>query len=171
VLEVLPMRHVTGVFLGAGIALFALLGAGWAIWRVASLRAAHLALASPRGGEAVAVLALTGIAIGLLVAVPAISPLAAGLPGLGLLAWSAWMIVSQRQADLFIPLQGSVVETGFRTLLNNGVIALFGAMMIMPLFVPSRWRRRGRGRDDGGFDGYDDGYGDYWGESPTRILE
>lgn len=165
------MRHVTGVFLGAGIALFSLLGAGWAIWRVDSLRHAHLALASAQGGGAIGVLALTGLAVGLIVAVPAISPLAAGLPGIGLLAWSAWVMVSQQQADRFIPLQGSVVEQGFATLLNGGVIALFGAIMIMPLFVPSRWRHRGRGRDDGGYDGYDDGYGDYWGDSPTRILE
>ena len=83
-----------------------------------------------------------GLLLGILVAVPGISPLGAGLPGLVLLAWSALLVVSTSRATRLIPLRGHSFAAGFASMLTSGVLALAGAMMIVPLFVPSRWRRR-----------------------------
>ncbi len=83
-----------------------------------------------------------GLLLGILVAVPGISPLGAGLPGLVLLAWSALLVVSTSRATRLIPLRGHAFAAGFASMLTTGVLALAGAMMIVPLFVPSRWRRR-----------------------------
>src|SRR5579875_1987689 len=41
---------------------------------------------------------------------------------------------------------GHALGTGVRMLLADGILGLAGAAMIVPLFVPSRWR--GRGEDD-----------------------
>jgi hypothetical protein len=43
-----------------------------------------------------------------------------------------------------IPLHGHgyYFTAGFTTLLVNGILALLGAVMIIPLVVPSRWHRR-----------------------------
>jgi hypothetical protein len=72
--------------------------------------------------------------------VRAISPLAPGLPGLVLLAWSALLAVREHQALRWIPLQDHSFAAGYRSLLVSGVLALLGAAMIVPLFIPARWR-------------------------------
>jgi len=71
-----------------------------------------------------------------------ISPLAAGLPGLALLAWTGLYLFSVPRAIQYVPLKSQTYGTGFEVLLYNGVLALVGLAMIIPLFVPSRWRRR-----------------------------
>jgi hypothetical protein len=71
-----------------------------------------------------------------------VSPLAAGLPGLVLLGWTALLAVSSHRALAWIPLQGHAFGTGFRILLLNGTLALAGMAMIVPMFLPSRWRSR-----------------------------
>jgi hypothetical protein len=83
-----------------------------------------------------------GLLAGLLMAVPRISPLAAGLPGLALLAWTGLYLFSVRHAVQYIPLKSRAYGTGFEALLFDGVLALAGLAMIIPLFVPSRWRGR-----------------------------
>ena len=75
-----------------------------------------------------------------MIAVRAISPLAPGLPGLVLLAWSALLAVREHQALRWIPLQDHAFGAGYRALLVSGVLALLGAAMIVPLFIPARWR-------------------------------
>ncbi len=88
--------------------------------------------------------ALLGVALlaGVLMAVPRISPLAAGLPGLALLAWTGLYLYSVRHAVQYIPLKTRAYGTGFEAMLFDGVLALAGMAMVIPLFVPSRWRRR-----------------------------
>jgi hypothetical protein len=83
-----------------------------------------------------------GLVAGLLIAVPRISPLAAGLPGLALLAWTGLYLFSVRHAVQYIPLKSKPYGAGFEALLFDGVLALAGLAMIIPLFVPSRWRSR-----------------------------
>jgi hypothetical protein len=83
-----------------------------------------------------------GLLAGLLIAVPRISPLAAGLPGLALLAWTGLYLFSVRHAVQYIPLKTRPYGTGFEAMLFDGVLALAGLVMIIPLFVPSRWRGR-----------------------------
>jgi hypothetical protein len=71
-----------------------------------------------------------------------VSPLATGLPGLVLLGWTALLAVSSHRALAWIPLQGHAFGAGFRILLLNGTLALAGMAMIVPMFLPSRWRSR-----------------------------
>jgi hypothetical protein len=77
---------------------------------------------------------------GVLMAVPRISPLAAGLPGLALLAWTGLYLYSVRHAVQYIPLKTRAYGSGFEAMLFDGVLALVGLAMVVPLFVPSRWR-------------------------------
>jgi hypothetical protein len=102
----------------------------------ASLLSDHRAL------FALGALAGTGLLAGILIAAPRISPLAAGLPGLLLLGLTAFYLVSVRRADELIPLRSHVFGAGLETLLARGILAAAGLAMIVPLFVPSRWRSR-----------------------------
>jgi hypothetical protein len=89
---------------------------------------------------ALAAVAGTAVLAGLLVMLPRISPLAAGLPGLLLLAWTALYLVSVRRAVAFIPLRSHAFGVGWEGLLFNGVLGAAGAVLVFPLFIPSRWR-------------------------------
>jgi hypothetical protein len=123
-----------------GGALF--VGAGYGVDKITTLRAAGSNLTSTHGLIAVAAVAVVGLLLGILLAVPAISPLAAGLPGIVLLGWSALLMVSSGRATRLIPLHAHTFAVGFHSMLTSGVLAALGAAMIVPLFVPSRWRRR-----------------------------
>jgi hypothetical protein len=91
--------------------------------------------------EGFGALLVVGLVAGLLIAGPRISPLASGLPGLGLLAWTGLYLFNVRRAVHYIPLKSQAYGTGFEALLFDGVLAMVGLAMIIPLFVPSRWRR------------------------------
>jgi hypothetical protein len=134
------MRHLIGIILAIvlGAALF--FGAGYGFTHLTSIATHGGSLTSKTGLVALAALAATGLFIGIVVAVRAISPLAAGLPGLALLAGSAGLAVRAHQVLRLIPLQGHSYGAGFRALLVGGVMALLGAAMIVPLFLPGRWR-------------------------------
>jgi hypothetical protein len=134
------MRHVVGVVLAVVMAAALFAGAGWAVAKVALLHARGLSLTSTHGLIALAVLAAVGVLLGVLLAVPSVSPLAAGLPGIVLLGWTALEAVSARRAARLVPLPAHSFAHGFETMLTSGVLALAGALMIVPLFVPSRWR-------------------------------
>ena len=142
------MRHVLGVVLALVMFGAVFVGAGWAVEKIAGLNARGESLTSAHGIIALAVLVAVGLLLGILLAVPAVSPLAAGLPGLVLLGWTALLAVSQRRAIQLVPLHFHSFAVGFGAMLTSGVLALAGAAMIVPLFVPSRWRRRYAGDDD-----------------------
>ena len=89
---------------------------------------------------ALAALVVTAVLAGVLAIVPWISPLATGLPGLLLLAWTALYLVSVRSAVEFIPLRSHSFGAGWEGLLFNGILGAAGAVMIFPMFIPSRWR-------------------------------
>jgi hypothetical protein len=89
---------------------------------------------------ALAAIAGPGLLAGILIAVPRIWPLAAGLPGLLLLGWTALYLVSVRQAVDLIPLRSDPSGAGFAAMFFNGILAAAGLAMILPMFVPSRWR-------------------------------
>jgi hypothetical protein len=40
----------------------------------------------------------------------------------------------------YIPLRGDMFGHGFEALLINGVLGFAGLALIVPLFIPSRWR-------------------------------
>lgn len=135
------MRHTAGLILAIALAAALFFGGGWGVTHMGAFAGHTAGLPSRTGLIALAVLAGGGLLLGILLAVPAVSPLATGLPGLVLLAWTAVLAVSYQRAVKWVPLQGDSFGTGFRTLLVTGVLALAGIAMIIPLFVPSRWHR------------------------------
>jgi hypothetical protein len=66
----------------------------------------------------------------------------AALTGLLLLGWTALYLVSVRQGVDLIPLRSDPFGAGFEAMLFNGILAGAGLAMILPMFVPSRWRSR-----------------------------
>ena len=144
------MRHLMGVVLAivmAGVLFFA--GASGYL-RLTALTAPLSRL--PAGGgsllsnhgmlAALVAVAGTGLLAGILVAAPRTSPLAAGLPGLALLGWTAFYVVSVRHAVHLIPLKSHPYGAGFEAMLFHGILGAAGLAMIIPLFLPSRWRGR-----------------------------
>jgi hypothetical protein len=136
-------------------------GGSWGYLRLLRIPVAGGATATlPAGGGSLlhdknvllAFAALGGVALlaGILVAAPRISPLAAGLPGLLLLAWTGVYLTGVHRAVHYIPLKDKAFGDGFEALLFDGVLAAAGVVLIIPLFVPSRWRRADR--DDSGAD-------------------
>ena len=122
------MRHLIGLALALALAAALFFGGGWGAEHVPALAGHSVGLPSRPGLIGLAAAVATGVFLGVLLVVPAVSPLATGLPGLVLLAW--------------IPLQAHSFGAGFRILLLNGTLAVAGAAMIIPLFLPSRWHGR-----------------------------
>jgi hypothetical protein len=137
------MRHLVGLGLALATAAALFFGAGWAVEHMIALSAHGGSLTSSTGLTAFAALLGTGLLVGLLTAVPWVSPLAPGLPGLAALAWSAFYVMNPHRAVSYIPLRSFGFAPGFADMLTSGVLALAGMVMVVPLFVPSRWRRRG----------------------------
>ncbi len=133
------MRHLLGLLLAVVLAAAIFFAATWGFARLTGTHPA--ALTSVAGMEALAALAGTGLLLGLMLCVPRISPLAAGLPGLVLQAWTVALALGAQFAHRYIPLQGRVFGTGFRELLLSGVLEMAGMIMIVPMFIPSRWQR------------------------------
>jgi hypothetical protein len=142
------MRHLIGFILAIALGAALFFAAGWGFIHMTSLAAHGINLTGRTGLMALAALAGTGLFLGILLAVRAISPLATGLPGLVLLAWSALLAVSAHRALGWVPLQDHSFGASFRALLAGGTLTLLGAAMIVPLFLPSRWRGTG-GEDIG----------------------
>jgi hypothetical protein len=144
------MRHLMGVILAIALGAALFFGAGWGFRQMTRLAEHDRSLTGLTDLRALAALAGVGLFLGILLAVRAISPLAPGLPGIVLLAWTAVLAVSKHQALGWVPLQGHSFAAGFRALLASGVWALLGAAMIIPLFIPARWHgTHGRHRYQG----------------------
>jgi hypothetical protein len=141
------MRHLLGVALAIVLAAAVFFAASWGYLKLL-IGPTGLGTLPAGGGSLLhnhAVLkgfgALLGVGLvaGLLIAVPRISPLAAGLVGLALLAWTGLYLVSVRHAVQYIPLKNRAYGAGFEAMLFDGVLALAGLVLIIPLFIPSRW--------------------------------
>jgi hypothetical protein len=144
------MRHLVGVVLAIVLAAAVFFAASWGYLKLL-IGPAGLGVLPGGGGsllhqhavlEGFGALLGVGLIAGLLIAVPRISPLAAGLVGLVLLAWTGLYLFSVRRAVQYIPLKTQPYGRGFEAMLFDGVLALAGLAMIIPLFVLSRWRSR-----------------------------
>jgi hypothetical protein len=155
------MRHLVGVVLAIVLAAAVFFAASWGYLK---LLIAPSALGTLPGGggsllhnhavlEGFGALLGVGLVAGLLIAAPRISPLAAGLPGLALLAWTGLYLFSVRHAVQYIPLKSHSYGRGFEAMLFDGVLALAGLGMIIPLFVPSRWRGKKAAAEPGPYAG------------------
>jgi hypothetical protein len=144
------MRHLIGILLAvvmAGVLFFA---GAWGYLRLTGLTTPLSRL--PAGGGSLlsdhhmlaglVAVAVTGLLAGILIAAPRISPLAAGLPGLLLLGLTGLYLVSVRHAVHLIPLKSHSYGAGFEAMLVHGILGAAGLAMIVPMFVPSRWRAR-----------------------------
>lgn len=147
------MRHVLGIVLAIAMALAVFFGGSWGYLRLLRVPVVNGAASTlPAAGGSLlhdknvllAFAALAGVALlaGILVAVPRISPIAAGLPGLLFIAWTVVYLIRVQQAVRYIPLKHDAFGDGFEALLINGILAVAGVLLIIPLFVPSRWRGR-----------------------------
>jgi hypothetical protein len=147
------MRHRIGIVLAVIMTGVLFFPGAWGYLRLLRLpaRADQLSDLPAGGGSLIsehrvllALAAVAGAALlaGILVAAPRISPLAAGLPGLLLLGWTGLYLASVRQAVDLIPLRSDPFGAGFEAMLFNGVLGAAGLAMIVPIFVPSRWRTR-----------------------------
>lgn len=141
------MRHLYGVAFAVAMAAAVFFAASWGYLRLLRLPAGAL---PANGGslihnhgvlEGFGVLLAVGLLAGLLMVIPWISPLASGLPGLVLLAWTGLFLFDVKDAVRFIPLKSYDYGTGFEALLFDGVLAAAGIAMIIPMFIPSRWVR------------------------------
>jgi len=157
------VRHFVGLILAPVLAVTLFAGGGWGTQMIRAAQHEGIGLNSMSGLLALAAVAGTGLLLGLLLVGPRVSPLAAGLPGLALLAWTALLVSRPASALRLIPMHGRDVGDGFQVLLTSGILALLGMAMIVPLFVPSRWRRRRRAV------AYED-YDDYGPTDATRLL-
>ena len=154
------MRHLMGVVLAIVMTGLLFFAGAWGYLRLTALTAPLSRL--PAGGgsllpdhgmlAALVAIAGTGLLAGILIAAPRISPLAAGLPGLLLLGWTAFYVGGVRHAVHLIPLKSHPYGAGFEAMLVHGILGAAGLAMIIPLFVPSRWRARSTAgpRDDRG---------------------
>ena len=141
------MRHLIGVALAIVMAAAVFFAGSWGYLKLLS-GSAKGTLPAGSGSlihdhavlEGFGVLLAVGLLAGILMVLPMISPLAAGLPGLALLAWTGLYLFSVRRAIQYIPLKSQTYGVGFQNLLFDGVLALAGLALIIPLFVPSRWR-------------------------------
>ena len=147
------MRHRIGMILAlimTGVLFFPgswgylrLLPVSGAAGRLSGLPASGGSVMSDHGVLiALVAIAVPGLLAGILIAVPRISPLAAGLPGLLLLGWIGLYLASARQAVDLIPLRSDPFGAGFEAMLVSGILGAAGLAMILPMFVPSRWRAR-----------------------------
>jgi len=152
------VRHLYGTVLAVVMTAVMFFAGAWGYLELLRLTVPPgQAAALPAGGGslfshgtalfALAALVATAVLAGVLAMVPLISPLAVGLPGLLLLAWTALYLVSVRRAVEFIPLRSHAFGAGWEDLLFNGILGAVGAAMIFPLFIPSRWRRPRRAED------------------------
>jgi hypothetical protein len=147
------MRHRIGMVLAVIMAGVLFFPGAWGYVRLLRLPAAagQLSHLPGDGGSliaddhvliALAAIVGTGLLAGILIAVPRVSPLAAGLPGLLVLGWTGLYLVSVRQAVDLIPLRSDPFGAGFEAMLFNGILGAAGLAMIVPMLVPSRWRAR-----------------------------
>jgi hypothetical protein len=147
------MRHRIGIVLAAIMSGVLFFPGAWGYLRLLRFPASAGQISQlPAGGGslisdrnvliALAAITGTGLLAGILIAVPRISPLAAGLPGLLLLGWTGLYLVNVRQGVDLIPLRSDPFGAGFEAMLFNGILGATGLAMIVPMFVPSRWRAR-----------------------------
>jgi len=145
------MRHVIGFALAVALAAAIFFAATWGYLRLLKIPVVNGGAATlPAGGGsllhdanvlyAFAALAGTALLAGICLVIRRISPLAAGLPGLVLIALTVLYGVNVERAVRYIPLKSDAFGDGFEAMLFNGLLAAAGVVLVVPLFVPSRWR-------------------------------
>jgi len=147
------VRHLYGIALASVTTLALFFGGAWGYERLLKLppppgqtsalpAAGGSLLSNANVLYALAALVATGLLIGIGVAAPRISPFASGLPGLLLISWTGLYLTNVSRATELIPLRSHAFGAGWEALLFSGTLGMLGLVMIIPMFVPSRWRKR-----------------------------
>lgn len=145
------MRHLIGIGLAIGLAAGVFFAASWGYVRLLRIPVVNGGASTLPGNggsllhsgtvlEAAGALAWPALAAGIFIAVRRISPLAAGLPGLALIAWTVVYGFNVSRAVHYIPLRDKAFGFGFEAMGMNGLLGAAGLALVVPLFVPSRWR-------------------------------
>ena len=138
------MRHLIGLVLG--IVLTPLLAAGpvWSYQRAAGLAGTARSFEDLRPDvlPAIAVMAAIGLVLGLVLAARWVSPLASLVPALAYLGVTGAYVAAPFQVLPRVP-EGEPYGIGV-AFLGSGVYALLGMALLIPSFLPSRWRRAAR---------------------------
>jgi len=158
------MRHFFGLLLGFVVVGAVLLGGGWAAQVAARAAAQELdPVQDTRILIAIGVMAVLGLLIGLIL-VTRVSPLAAFVPSIVLLAWTLVYVLDVSRAASLVPTGAAVQQQdlaeasrGMLTLLSTGVYGMLGIALFLPVIMPSRWARRWDGEDDEEDAGWDTG--------------
>ncbi|MEV4459346.1 hypothetical protein [Microbispora sp. NPDC049633] len=157
------MRHFFGLLLGVVVAAALLLGGGWASQE--AVRGAAQSIDPAKDTRmliALGVMAAVGLLLGL-VLVGRVSPLAAFVPSMALLAWTVVYVLDVSRAASLVPTGPSVqaellqAGRGMLTLLSTGVYGLLGVALFLPVLMPSRWA--GREREEEQEEEYEESYG------------
>ncbi|MGW5265671.1 hypothetical protein ACWEQG_32250 [Microbispora sp. NPDC004025] len=157
------MRHFFGLLLGVVVAAALLLGGGWASQE--AVRGAAQSIDPAKDTRmliALGVMAVVGLLLGL-VLVGRVSPLAAFVPSMALLAWTVVYVLDVSRAASLVPTGPSVqaellqAGRGMLTLLSTGVYGLLGVALFLPVLMPSRWA--GREREEEQEEEYEESYG------------
>ena len=152
------MRHLIGVALAIVLAAAVFFAGSWGYLKLLSVSAKG-ALPASDGTlihdhavlEGFGVLLAVGLLAGLLMVLPMVSPLAAGLPGLALLAWTGLYLVDVGRAVRYIPLTSHTYGTGFeaapgeyqdlgatQTIASGGLLADWAETRPQPRVEPGR---------------------------------
>ncbi|PSK98924.1 hypothetical protein CLV63_104148 [Murinocardiopsis flavida] len=133
------MRHVVGFIVGMMLAPIVLIGLGWAYPRLAAIAARDGAtFVSATGLSAVGVLSVLAVLLGLSAAAPRLTPLLPGIAGLSLVGVTAAHVM---RPELIGRLPAVPGMDGAQTLLALGVFLPLSVALIVPMFLPARWRR------------------------------
>jgi hypothetical protein len=143
------MRHLFGIVLGIGLSVALFFGGGWGFHGLNVLAlSTHPHMTGKTALISIGVLLATGVLLGVAMAVPQISPLATAVPGVIALAATALYVAKPSRALSLIPMKHTNFGLGAHAMLVTGMFALLGIAMLVPLFVPSRWRRRQLDEDE-----------------------
>jgi hypothetical protein len=171
------VRHLIGIGLAIGLAAGVFFAASWGYVRLLRIPVVNGGASTLPGNggsllhsgsvlEAAGALAWPALAAGIFIAVRRISPLAAGLPGLALIAWTVVYGFNVSRAVHYIPLRDKAFGFGFEAMGMNGLLGAAGLALVVPLFIPSRWRSQPRTERDGL--GADEAGADQAGAAPVQ---
>lgn len=133
------MRHVFGFVLGLVMVPAVVVVPGWALPRLDYIAGFGGDFVSATGLITVVPLMVLALLVGVCVAVRRVSALATTLPGMALVGWTGVYVALPTLAVGVLP--GTEWGQGVAQLLALGVYLPFGLMLLLPMFMPSRWRR------------------------------
>lgn len=153
------MRHVFGFVLGLVMVPAVVVVPGWALPRLVYIAGFGGDFMSVIGLLTVIPLVVLAVLVGVCVAVRRVSALASVIPAITLCGLTGSYILAPGLAVGFLP--GTEWGQGVTQLLMLGAYLPLGVMLMLPLFMPSRWRRPVEEEE-----GFDDLAEDYEDDAP-----